>query len=107
MTRLLGFTPKNGNRSGDTMPMYHDGKWHIFILDPTPGRWLMPVPSVDSNKAAFLARVRGALGRAEPTTVVPDYAPLKATLPRHQEKILTLKARLEARAEASKHTLID
>ena len=43
MTRLLGFTPKNGNRSGDTMPMYHDGKWHIFILDPTPGRWLMPV----------------------------------------------------------------
>ena len=43
MTRLLGFTPKNGNRSGDTLPMYHDGKWHIFILDPTPGRWLMPV----------------------------------------------------------------
>ena len=42
MNRLLGLTPKNGNRSGDTMPMYHDGKWHIFVSDPPNGKWLFP-----------------------------------------------------------------
>ena len=33
MNRLLGLTPKNGNRSG---------KWHIFVSDPPNGKWLFP-----------------------------------------------------------------
>ena len=49
MTRLLGLTPKNGNRSGDTMPMYHDGKWHIFISDPPNGKWLFPQSAATST----------------------------------------------------------
>ena len=49
MTRLLGLTPKNGNRSGDTMPLYHDGKWHIFISDPPNGKWLFPQSAATST----------------------------------------------------------
>ena len=57
----------------------------------------MPTPVEDPNKAAFLARVRGALGRSTPITVTPDHPTLKTTLPRHEEKIRTTQARTEAR----------
>jgi L-lactate dehydrogenase complex protein LldG len=57
----------------------------------------MAVPVEDPNKAAFLERVRGALGRTHPITITPDHPTLKTTLPRHEEKIRTTQARTEAR----------
>ena len=57
----------------------------------------MPSPVEDPNKAAFLGRVRGALGRSGPITFTPDHPTLKTTLPRHEEKIRTIQARTEAR----------
>ena len=57
----------------------------------------MAVPVEDPNKEAFLERVRGALGRSTPIMVTPDHPTLKTTLPRHEEKVRTTKARTEAR----------
>jgi L-lactate dehydrogenase complex protein LldG len=57
----------------------------------------MPTPVEDPNKETFLARVRGALGRTSPIIITPDHPTLKATLPRHEEKVRTTKARTEAR----------
>ena len=57
----------------------------------------MAVPVEDPNKTAFLERVRGALGRTTPITVTPNHPTLKATLPRHEEKVRTTQARTEAR----------
>jgi L-lactate dehydrogenase complex protein LldG len=57
----------------------------------------MPTPVEDPNKEAFLTRVRDALGRTSPIMITPDHPTLKTTLPRHEEKIRTTKARTEAR----------
>ena len=57
----------------------------------------MPTPEEDPNKAAFLARVRDALGRAEPLTHTPDHPSLKTSLPRHEEKVRTIQAKTAAR----------
>lgn len=54
-------------------------------------------PQEDPNKAAFLERVRAALGRTEPLHHVPDHPALKSALPRHQEKLRTVQAKVEAR----------
>ncbi len=54
-------------------------------------------PQEDPNKQAFLRRVRDALGRTEPTTIAPDYPPLKTSLLRHEEKVRTIQAKNEAR----------
>ena len=47
------------------------------------------------NKAAFLQRVREALGRSEPLLHMPDHPTLKAALPRQEEKVRTVRARAE------------
>ena len=49
------------------------------------------------NKSAFLQRVREALGRSEPLLHMPDHPTLKAILPRQEEKVRTVHARVEAR----------
>lgn len=49
------------------------------------------------NKAAFLQRVREALGRSEPLLHMPDIPALKATLPRQEEKVRTVRAKVETR----------
>ena len=56
----------------------------------------MPAPVEDSNKAAFIERVRKALGRKYPLTSTPDHPSLKTTLPRHTEKVRTIQAKSEA-----------
>jgi L-lactate utilization protein LutB len=48
-------------------------------------------------KESFLQHVRVALGRQKPLTHAPGHPPLKTTLPRHQEKVRTVHARVEAR----------
>lgn len=67
----------------------------------------MPSPVEDPNKEAFIARVRGALGRTAPTTVMPDHPPLKATLPRHEEKVRTILGKVEARRPLAVNMLAD
>ncbi|MCH7654720.1 MAG: lactate utilization protein [Chloroflexi bacterium] len=47
------------------------------------------------NKAAFLQRVREALGRSDPLLHMPDHPTLKAALPRQEEKVRTVRARID------------
>ena len=54
-------------------------------------------PEEHPNKAAFLGRVRAALGRTEPISHTPDHPPLKATPIRQEEKVRTVRAKNEAR----------
>ena len=54
----------------------------------------MPVDE-HPNKAAFLQRVREALGRSEPLLHMPDHPTLKSALPRQEEKVRTVRARVE------------
>lgn len=61
----------------------------------------MPTPEEHSNKAAFLGRVRNALGRSEPVLYPPDHPPLRANSTRQAEKVRTVLARNEARREQS------
>jgi L-lactate dehydrogenase complex protein LldG len=49
------------------------------------------------NKAAFLQRVREALGRSEPLIHAPDHPSYKTNLTRQEEKVRTINAKLEAR----------
>lgn len=51
-------------------------------------------------KELFLQMVREALGRNTPLLHVPDHPALKTTLPRHQEKVVTIQAKVEARRSA-------
>jgi len=37
--RLFGYSPTRGAAAGDTMPFYHDGKWHLFFSQPPVGAW--------------------------------------------------------------------
>ena len=60
----------------------------------------MPVDE-HPNKPAFLQRVREALGRSEPLLHMPDHPTLKAALPRQEEKVRTVRARVEARRAQS------
>ena len=57
----------------------------------------MPAPEEHPNKAAFLMRVREALGRSDPVLHPPDHPPLRANAVRQQEKVRTVIARNEAR----------
>lgn len=50
-----------------------------------------------ADKAAFLQRVRDAIGRSEPLIYAPDYPPLKAALTRQEEKVRTIGAKNLAR----------
>ena len=52
------------------------------------------------NKAAFLQRVREALGRRDPLLHMPDHVALKAALPRQEEKVRTIRAKVEVRRPA-------
>jgi L-lactate dehydrogenase complex protein LldG len=61
----------------------------------------MPTPVEDPNKAAFLERVRESLGRHSPILATPDHPTLKATLPRHEEKVRTILGKTEARRVAN------
>lgn len=56
-----------------------------------------PAPEEHPNKAAFLLRVRSALGRSEPIVHTPDHPSLKANAARQQEKVRTILAKNEAR----------
>ncbi len=67
----------------------------------------MPTPEEHSNKAAFLQRVREALGRSEPILYAPDHPPLKANSTRQAEKIRTVLARNAARREQSVERLAE
>lgn len=67
----------------------------------------MPAPVEDSNKAAFIERVRKALGRSGPLMATPDHPSLKTTLPRHTEKIRTIQAKSEARLSISLARLVE
>ena len=61
----------------------------------------MPTPVEDPNKAAFLERVRESLGRHSPILATPDHPTLKATLPRHEEKVRTILGKTAARRVAN------
>ncbi len=37
--RIFGYAPERGAAAGDTMPFYHDGKWHLFYSQPPVGAW--------------------------------------------------------------------
>lgn len=37
--RLFGYSPERGAAAGDTMPFYHNGKWHLFFSQPPVGAW--------------------------------------------------------------------
>ena len=37
--RLFGYAPERGAAAGDTMPFYHDGRWHLFFSQPPVGAW--------------------------------------------------------------------
>lgn len=54
-------------------------------------------PEESPDKAAFLTRVRDALGRSEPLLYMPDHAGLKTNLVRQEEKLRTVRAKLDAR----------
>jgi L-lactate utilization protein LutC len=49
------------------------------------------------EKEAFFSRVRQALGRDIPLAHTPDHPALKTALPRQQEKVRTVLAKVEAR----------
>ena len=49
------------------------------------------------QKDAFFAKIRAALGRSEKLLHRPDHPSLKSTIPRQQEKIRTVKAKVKAR----------
>ena len=53
--------------------------------------------SEGETRDKFLESVRFALGRTEALAHMPDHPALKTSLPRHQEKLRTVRARLEAR----------
>ena len=67
----------------------------------------MPTSVEHANKAAFLERVRNAIGRSGPVSQTPDHPPLKATLPRQQEKVRTIIAKNEARRSVIMTLLAD
>lgn len=50
-----------------------------------------------NGKEVFLKRVREALGRTAPLTITPDHPSLKTGIARQDEKIRTIKAKLESR----------
>ena len=58
---------------------------------------MSPTPEEHPNKAAFLRRVREALGRSGPVVHMPDHPSLKSNAARQQEKVRTVVARNEAR----------
>ena len=37
--RLFGYAPQNGAAAGDTMPFWHEGRWHLFFSQPPLGAW--------------------------------------------------------------------
>ena len=37
--RLFGYAPERGAAAGDTMPFFHDGRWHLFFSQPPVGAW--------------------------------------------------------------------
>ena len=67
----------------------------------------MPTPEEDPNKAAFIKRVRLALGRTEPIAHTPDHSALKTTMPRQEEKVRTIQAKVASRRGASVRRLIE
>ena len=58
---------------------------------------MVTTAQLPSGKEAFLRQVRKALGRSEPLLHTPDYPPLKTAIPRQQEKVRTVQAKVEAR----------
>jgi L-lactate dehydrogenase complex protein LldG len=50
-----------------------------------------------AQEHAFFTKIRTALGRSEKLLHRPDHPSLKSTIPRQQEKIRTVKARVKAR----------
>ena len=57
----------------------------------------MDSTELGADKAAFLQRVRDAIGRSEPLLYAPDYPPLKAAVTRQEEKVRTVGAKNVAR----------
>ena len=37
--KLFGYCPTQGAAAGDTMPFFHDGKWHLFFSQPPIDAW--------------------------------------------------------------------
>ena len=37
--RLFGYAPQNGAAAGDTMPFWHEGRWHLFFSQPPRDAW--------------------------------------------------------------------
>ena len=37
--RLFGYAPEHAAAAGDTMPFFHDGRWHLFFSQPPSGAW--------------------------------------------------------------------
>ena len=37
--KLFGYCPTQGAAAGDTMPFFHDGKWHLFFSLPPIDAW--------------------------------------------------------------------
>jgi L-lactate dehydrogenase complex protein LldG len=68
---------------------------------------MMPTPVEDPNKAAFLERVRTALGRTQPILHTPDHPSLKATMPRQEEKVRTIQAKVIARRAQAVGRLVE
>ncbi|MBM3940327.1 MAG: hypothetical protein FJ318_05465 [SAR202 cluster bacterium] len=64
-------------------------------------------PEASPAKEAFLQRIRQALGRAEPATSPPDHPPLKTNLVRQEEKLRTIRAKVEARRERNAERLAE
>lgn len=62
---------------------------------------MSPIPPEHPEKAAFLQRVREALGRTEPILYAPDHPPLRANAMRQVEKVRTIIAKNEARRQQS------
>lgn len=50
-----------------------------------------------TQKDVFFAKIRAALGRSDKLLHRPDHPSLKATIPRQQEKIRTVRAKVKAR----------
>ena len=59
----------------------------------------MTVSTGDNGKEAFLQRVREALGRTEPLTIMPDHPSLKTVLARQEEKVRTIRAKVDVRQQ--------
>ena len=58
-------------------------------------------------KAAFLQRVREAVGRTAPLEYAPDYPPLKSAAVRQEEKVRTIEARTRARRDRIVETYLE